>query len=161
MKIPKKLLYYGQATWGSTSLQRYTALRDLFKSVYLVDSRRTFPDKKSGRTLFMSLQGRVGIGPLLNNCGEILLSEVERFRPDLVWVDGGFLLSNKVINKLRQKNITSIHYTPDSIFAPGLSNLCFKKAIRASISDLICKGISPKYYFISFSGNQVMVCCLR
>ncbi len=29
-----------------------------------------------------------------------------------------------------------------------------KKVIRASISDLICKGVKPKYYFISASGNK-------
>ena len=29
-----------------------------------------------------------------------------------------------------------------------------KKIIRSSISDLICKGIKPKYYFISGSGNK-------
>ena len=34
---------------------------------------------------------------------------------------------------------------------PGL---VMKKIIRASISDLICKGVQPKYYFISGSGNK-------
>ena len=29
-----------------------------------------------------------------------------------------------------------------------------KKIIRSSISDLICKGVQPKYYFISGSGNK-------
>jgi thiamine-monophosphate kinase len=29
-----------------------------------------------------------------------------------------------------------------------------KKIIRSSISDLICKGVKPKYYFISGSGNK-------
>ncbi|MDB3986689.1 thiamine-phosphate kinase, partial [bacterium] len=29
-----------------------------------------------------------------------------------------------------------------------------KKIIRSSISDLICKGVHPKYYFISASGNK-------
>jgi len=29
-----------------------------------------------------------------------------------------------------------------------------KKIIRSSISDLICKGIKPKYYFVSGSGNK-------
>ncbi len=29
-----------------------------------------------------------------------------------------------------------------------------KKVIRSSISDLICKGVQPKYYFISGSGNK-------
>ncbi|NMN67973.1 thiamine-phosphate kinase [Candidatus Pelagibacter ubique] len=32
--------------------------------------------------------------------------------------------------------------------------LVIKKIIRSSISDLVCKGIKPKYYFISGSGNK-------
>ena len=32
--------------------------------------------------------------------------------------------------------------------------LVIKKIIRSSISDLICKGVKPKYYFISASGNK-------
>ncbi len=34
---------------------------------------------------------------------------------------------------------------------PGL---VIKKILRSSISDLICKGVNPKYYFISGSGNK-------
>ncbi len=33
-------------------------------------------------------------------------------------------------------------------------DLIIKKIIRSSISDLICKGVKPKYYFISGSGNK-------
>jgi thiamine-monophosphate kinase len=33
-------------------------------------------------------------------------------------------------------------------------DLLIKKIIRSSISDLICKGVLPKYYFISGSGNK-------
>ena len=33
-------------------------------------------------------------------------------------------------------------------------NLVIKKIIRSSISDLICKGVIPKFYFISGSGNR-------
>ena len=32
--------------------------------------------------------------------------------------------------------------------------LVIKKILRSSISDLICKGVKPKYYFISGSGNN-------
>ena len=32
--------------------------------------------------------------------------------------------------------------------------LVIKKIIRSSISDIICKGVKPKYYFISGSGNK-------
>jgi len=33
-------------------------------------------------------------------------------------------------------------------------NLVIKKILRSSISDLLCKGVIPKYYFISASGND-------
>ena len=33
-------------------------------------------------------------------------------------------------------------------------NLVLKKILRSSISDLICKGVKPKYYFISGSGDK-------
>ena len=33
-------------------------------------------------------------------------------------------------------------------------DLVIKKIIRSSISDIICKGVKPKYYFISGSGNK-------
>jgi len=33
-------------------------------------------------------------------------------------------------------------------------DLVIKKIVRSSISDLICKGVKPKYYFISGSGNK-------
>ena len=33
--------------------------------------------------------------------------------------------------------------------------LVIKKILRSSISDLICKGVKPKYYFISGSGNKM------
>ena len=33
-------------------------------------------------------------------------------------------------------------------------DLVIKKIIRSSISDLICKGVIPKFYFISGSGNK-------
>ena len=33
-------------------------------------------------------------------------------------------------------------------------DLIIKKAIRSSISDIICKGVDPKYLLISFSGYK-------
>ena len=36
-------------------------------------------------------------------------------------------------------------------------DLVIKKIIRSSISDLICKGVQPKFYFISGSGNNTTI----
>ena len=127
-----RLLYFGQATWGSTSLQRYLALQELFDSSYLVDSRRVFPDKKSGRTFLKSVQGRIGFGPLISLSSKILMQEASRFKPDIIWVDGGFLLSRDAILNIKGKyKCRFIHYTPDSLSASGSSNRCMGRAIPA------------------------------
>lgn len=151
-----RLLYFGQATWGSTSLQRYFALQNFFGESYIVDSRRVFPDKKSGRTFFKSVQARLGVGSLLTISSKILLQEVERFKPDIVWVDGGFLLPKDIICFI-QKNFKCqfIHYTPDSLSAPGKSNRCMKNAISAYDVVVTTKEQDLKLYE-KFSAKRVI-----
>ncbi len=55
---------------------------------------------------------------------------------------------NKVVLSVDTYN-EKVHYV--DFKKPGL---LIKKMIRSSISDLICKGIKPKYIFISATGNQ-------
>ena len=85
-----------------------------------------------------------------------------------------FQLINRYFKKLSNKNKSSLNLNDDVFFdkskkltvsvdtyvegihfinfdKPGL---VIKKIIRSSISDLICKGVEPKYYFISGSGNN-------
>ena len=85
-----------------------------------------------------------------------------------------FELINKYFSKLSQNSPSSLNLNDDVFFNktnkivvsidtyiegkhfvnfknPGL---VIKKIIRSSISDLICKGSTPKYYFISASGNK-------
>ena len=81
-----------------------------------------------------------------------------------------FLIIKKYFSELSKKNKGS-HGLSDDIFFDykkkiGISidtyvegthflnfinpELVIKKVLRSSISDLVCKGISPKFYFISF-----------
>ena len=85
-----------------------------------------------------------------------------------------FELINNYFSKLSQNSPSSLNLNDDVFFNktnkivvsidtyiegkhfvnfknPGL---VIKKIIRSSISDLICKGSTPKYYFISASGNK-------
>ena len=81
---------------------------------------------------------------------------------------------NKYFSKLSKGNIGSLNLNDDVFFdrknklivsvdtyIEGTHFLNFKKPelvikkiIRSSISDLVCKGVQPKYYFISGSGNR-------
>tara|TARA_B100001063_G_scaffold218694_1_gene222249 strand:+ start:1553 stop:2512 length:960 start_codon:yes stop_codon:yes gene_type:complete len=85
-----------------------------------------------------------------------------------------FQIINKFFSKLSKNNKSSLKLNDDVFFDKskqlvvsvdtyinGLHfinfkkpELVIKKIIRSSISDLICKGVKPKYYFISGSGND-------
>jgi len=85
-----------------------------------------------------------------------------------------FELINKYLKKLTSKKSSSLHLNDDVFFDKKNKlvvsvdtynegghfinfkkpDLVIKKIIRSSISDLICKGVYPKYYFISASLNK-------
>ena len=85
-----------------------------------------------------------------------------------------FELINKYFSKLSSNNKSSLNLNDDVFFdktkklvisvdtyVEGIHfinfkypDLVIKKILRSSISDLICKGVKPKYYFISGSGNK-------
>jgi len=65
-------------------------------------------------------------------------------------------LNDDVFFDKRNKLVVSVDtYTEGNHFVDFKKpDLVIKKIIRSSISDLICKGVQPKYYFISASGNK-------
>ena len=85
-----------------------------------------------------------------------------------------FDLINKYFSKLSSNNKNSLELNDDVFFDKSKKliisvdsyiegihfidfkypGLVIKKILRSSISDLICKGVNPKYYFISGSGNK-------
>ena len=65
-------------------------------------------------------------------------------------------LNDDVFFDKKNKNVISIDTYVENIHFPHFKkpNLLIKKIIRSSISDLVCKGVTPKFYFISGSGNK-------
>ena len=65
-------------------------------------------------------------------------------------------LNDDVFFDKKNKLVVSVDtYVEDNHFIDFKKpDLVIKKIIRSSISDLICKGVKPKYYFISGSGNK-------
>ena len=65
-------------------------------------------------------------------------------------------LNDDVFFDKSNKNVISIDTYVEKIHFPNFKkpNLLIKKIIRSSISDLVCKGVMPKFYFISGSGNK-------
>ena len=85
-----------------------------------------------------------------------------------------FELINKYLSKLSNRSKGSLNLNDDVFFDKTNKlvvsvdtyvegnhffnfkkpDLVIKKIIRSSISDLICKGVKPKYYFLSGSGSR-------
>ncbi len=85
-----------------------------------------------------------------------------------------FQLIKKYFSKLSKNNLSALGLSDDVFFdqskqlvisvdtyVEGIHffnfkkpELVIKKIIRSSISDLICKGVKPKYYFVSGSGQN-------
>ena len=85
-----------------------------------------------------------------------------------------FEIIKKYFSKISKKNKSSLNLNDDVFFDKKKNlvisvdtyiegshflnfnkpDLVIKKIIRSSISDLICKGVEPKFYFISGSGNK-------
>ncbi len=85
-----------------------------------------------------------------------------------------FQIIKKYFSKLSKNNKSSLNLNDDVFFDKSKRlvvsvdtyvlgihfidfknpELVIKKIVRSSISDLICKGVEPKYYFISGSGNN-------
>ena len=65
-------------------------------------------------------------------------------------------LNDDVFFDKKNKNVISIDTYVEKVHFPNFKNpdLLIKKIVRSSISDLACKGVVPKYYFISGSGNK-------
>ena len=85
-----------------------------------------------------------------------------------------FELINRYFSKISSKNKFALNLNDDVFFDKNKGlvvsvdtyniqshfvdfknpDLVIKKILRSSISDLICKGVKPKFYFISGSGNK-------
>ena len=85
-----------------------------------------------------------------------------------------FELVNNFFSKLSKHNVSALDLNDDVFFDKKKKivisvdtyninthfidfkspDLVIKKILRSSISDLICKGVKPKFYFISGSGNK-------
>ena len=65
-------------------------------------------------------------------------------------------LNDDVFFDKKKKTVISVDtYNINTHFLDFKSpDLVIKKILRSSISDLICKGVKPKFYFISGSGNK-------
>jgi len=69
---------------------------------------------------------------------------------------GSFNLKDDIFYDYNKKIAISVDTYVDKIHFLNFKHpdLVIKKCLRSSLSDLICKGVNPKYYFIASAGNS-------
>ena len=69
---------------------------------------------------------------------------------------GAFNLKDDIFFDAKTKMSISVDTYNEKTHFLNFKNpdLIIKKCLRSSLSDLICKGVTPKYYFISASGHK-------
>jgi len=65
-------------------------------------------------------------------------------------------LNDDVFFDKKKELVISVDTYNEGVHFPDFNypHLVIKKILRSSISDLICKGVKPKYYFVSGSGSK-------
>lgn len=132
----KSLLYFGSGAPGSTSLQRFNSLCKIYPNCTLLDSRKIFPDRDKGRPASSSIQVRLGFGPLYTKAAKYLITSTQKLQPDILWIDAGYLVTKSTIEFIKSAlNSYIVHYTPDSISAPGMNSYTHKESLK--LYDLV------------------------
>ncbi len=110
-----KILYIGNSAPSSTSQHRANALIRLGHEVHIIDPYSTFSHQLKNRILG-AIHFRSGyrlLQPSMDNWVNTILQFHTKNLPDLVWVNGGELIGNNAISKLRQLNRPLILYMND------------------------------------------------
>lgn len=109
-----KTLYIGQFQHGSTSRMRAENLSNLLKGgLKVIDTNIPF---SKTIPIYRSLGFRYKIGPLITLINKYVLSSLEDFQYDLIWVDKAVFLTPETTAVLRAITKKLIHFTPDPSF---------------------------------------------
>lgn len=104
------------------------ALSGLVDDCYAVNSGEVL-----GEYLFRSpwqrLKMRMGVGPAAWGVAAQLQREYDRYMPDCVWIDQGSLVGRNTLAAFRRGKAKLVHYSLDSLNAPGMLTQTFAKAI--------------------------------
>ncbi len=124
------VLYFGTLEWGSTSLFRMQSLSKCVERLYAVDTRIVLQEYVT-RSNWQRIQIRLGRGHLIRNLGDLLLREIKRYKPTLVWIDQGVCITPEILDRAHNNdpNMLLIHYTPDPLSSLGPQNCILKRSL--------------------------------
>ncbi|PCJ25991.1 MAG: hypothetical protein COA97_06690 [Flavobacteriales bacterium] len=98
------------------------------------------------KNLFNKLVYRTGLSTILNKINATLLKEINKIKPDVIWVFKGMEIFPKTLKKIKELGITLVNYNADHPF---------EYMSKGSGNKNVFEGI--KYYHHHFSYSQQIV----
>jgi len=124
-----KILFVGYLAWGTTSDYRMRALQSAYQTVYCIDLC-DYVGEYTVRSVVERVWLRVGWSPSKKRLRLRLIRDVGRFKPDLVWMEHCALVDGDLVRAIHQAHrCTVLHYTPDSLRAPGVKTRHLVEAV--------------------------------
>ncbi|MEE9368545.1 MAG: glycosyltransferase [Pontiella sp.] len=106
-----KIFFISNLGYGSSGLQRKTALQDLGHVITPFDWAVY---AKGGSKITRSLRGRTAMGKAIRSLNADLVAFARQHRYDLVWIEKGIWFYPETVASLRGTgNAILLHYTPD------------------------------------------------
>jgi len=150
-----RILYIGHYDEGSTSRMRGEMLSRLFPLAEYHAINIDIPLKQTNR-LFRSIGWRFRIGPLISRINKWICRSTPSGRFDLAWIDKGVFIRPSVLEGLRQRSTTLVHFTPDPAFTYHRSAL-FYRALPLYDHCITTKSYETDAY-LAHGAKQVILC---
>ncbi len=142
-----RILFIGYLSWGATSDYRMRALWRTVDHVCAIDLCE-YTGEYIFRSFIERVELRLGWSPKKSKLRDRIVREVHRFRPDLVWLEQCSLIDAQTIAAIREiHQCTVIHYTPDSLRAPGMTTPAFLGSIRSFDAMITTKHPEVDIYY--------------
>ncbi len=148
-----KILYIGDLDKGGTCHSRYSALKELEDDLFTLDANETLGWHHLSR-IRRFLERYTLKGPTVRSANEELLVLIEKDKPDLIWIDTNFWISEKTLKKIKEKNIILVQYTTDAFFPKNMKLYISRRNMRKTLKyfDFLITTNPHDYdYFISQS----------
>lgn len=104
-----KIFFAGNIEYGSHSLGRMQAFQNIGHSVLKFDFRMYLPKNR----ILNAFLYRYGLKFLAKKLNKSFVEEINKFDPDLIWVDKGLYLFPETLQSISQKKV---HFNPDDPF---------------------------------------------
>tara|TARA_B100001057_G_scaffold251918_1_gene252148 strand:+ start:1499 stop:2524 length:1026 start_codon:yes stop_codon:yes gene_type:complete len=126
--LSKNIIYFGPNIKGSTTEKRIKSLKELKYKVNIIDSCRYYQIRKS---ILKAIQIRAGFGPVYKETLTTVLKEINKFKPEYLIIEIGYLFNINSLNKIKEKypQLKLIFLTVDSIKTRTFQKSFFLKTL--------------------------------